>query len=356
MPDLRKDPIIARWVIIATERAQRPDNFKREQPHPSSKDAAKACPFCEGNESMTPPEVYAVRESTTSRNDPGWKVRVTQSIAPVLDKEAKLTRNAQGVYDMITGVGEHEVIIETPQHIANIADFEQEQIFSVIHTYCARISELEKDHRFKYVLLYKNYGKDAGAGIYQHSRSQLIALPVNPVRVKDKLAGARKYFEFKERCIFCDIIKQELASGERLVLETEKFVVLSPFAARAPFELWLLPKTHSPDFISMDYKQQKDLAETLKITLTKLKLLLQDPPYNYMLHTAPFRRETGPGYWKTIDYDYHWHIEIMPRLTKLAGFEWGTGCYIDTVTPEDAAKYMREVKLGKNNKHNHNHK
>jgi UDPglucose--hexose-1-phosphate uridylyltransferase len=240
------------------------------------------------------------------------------------------------------GVGAHEVVIETNQHIANMADLSEGQIANVVTCYIDRMKDLEKDERFKYVLVFKNYGWIAGAGRIKHSRSQIIATPVNPKRVKEELAGARLYYEYHERCVFCDLIKQELGSPDRLIADVDGFIAVTPFAARFPFEAWILPKKHACDFTSLDAPGRLSLGQIMKKVLAKIKKGLDDPPYNYVLHTAPFRREKV-GYWKTIDYDYHWHIEIMPRLTRVAGFEWGTGFYICPLPPEDAAKFLREV-------------
>lgn len=342
MPELRKDPIIGRWVIIATERATRPDQFSNlaEGAVPEEKD----CPFCEGNESKTPPEVYSIRQKHTAANTPGWELRAIPNISPFLRIEGEIGRRGRGMYDLMNGVGAHEVIVETNKHTANIADLSEEQISKVITCYIDRIIDLEKDKRFKYVLVFKNYGWAAGAGKIKHSRSQLIATPVNPKRVKEELVGARQYYDYHERCVFCDLIKQELEAKERVILDLDGFVAVAPFAARFPFETWIFPKKHSCDFVSLDMEGRLNLARILKQTLLKLKIGANDPPYNYIIHTAPFRRQKS-GYWKSIDHDYHWHIEIMPRLTRVAGFEWGTGFYICPLQPEDAAKFLREVKI-----------
>ncbi|MFA5356522.1 MAG: galactose-1-phosphate uridylyltransferase [Candidatus Omnitrophota bacterium] len=340
MPELRKDPIIGRWVIIATERAKRPDQFSgqvEERPE-------KPCPFCEGKESETPPEIYAVRRGYSAPNGPGWDLRVVPSHAPFLKIEGELERRGEGVYDMLNGIGAHEIIIETSRHTANMADLEEEQVAKVLTCYIDRINDLEKDKRFKYVLVFKNHGWVAGGGRVKHSRSQLIATPVNPKRVKEELVGARQYYEYHERCVFCDMIKQELDSKDRLILDIDGFIAVAPFASRFPFEVWILPKKHSCDFTHMDMAHRIDLAKVIKKVLLKLKKGLNDPPYNYILHTAPFRRPKA-GYWKSIENDYHWHIEIMPRLTRMAGFEWGTGFYICPLPPENAAKFLREVEV-----------
>ncbi len=341
MPELRKDPVIGRWVIIATERAKRPDQFSGQFPQGP---VEGECPFCEGHESQTPPEVYAIRPGHSSPNTPGWDLRVVPSISPFLKIEGDLDRRCKCLYGLSNGVGAHEVVIETKQHIANMADLPEEQISRIITCYIDRMVDLEKDRRFKYVLVFKNYGWVAGGGRVKHSRSQLIATPVNPKRVKEELAGARFYYEYHERCVFCDLVKQELESKERLILDIDGFIAVTPFAARFPFEVWILPKKHSPDFISLEMSMRLDLARVIKKVLAKLKKGLNDPPYNYVLHTAPFRRQKV-GYWKSIDHDYHWHIEIMPRLTRVAGFEWGTGFYICPLPPEDAAKFLREVEV-----------
>jgi len=340
MPQLRKDPIIGRWVIISTERAKRPDQFASSLQEPPE----KFCPFCEGQESHTPPEIYAVRRPGTLPNKEGWQVRVVPSISPFLRIEGELERQGKGVYDLMNGIGAHEIIVETNKHIANMADLSEEEISLVLGAYINRISDLERDIRFKYVLIFKNYGWSAGGGRIRHSRSQLIATPVNPKRVKEELAGSQHYYEHHERCIFCDLIKQELRDKERLVLDVDGFIAIVPFASRFPFEVWILPKRHSCDFVNLGEKEKRDLARILKLVLLKIKVGLNDPPYNYILHNAPFRRAKA-GYWKTIEYDYHWHIEIMPRLTRVAGFEWGTGFYICPILPEDCAKFLREVNV-----------
>lgn len=341
MPELRKDPVIGRWVIIATERARRPDQFSGQA---QENYVEKPCPFCEGSESKTPPEIYSLRPRHTASNGPGWELRVVPSISPFLKIEGDLDRRGEGMYDLMSGIGAHEIIIETNEHIGNMADLSDEQVAKVITCYIDRIVDLEKDKRFKYVLVFKNHGWIAGGGRVKHSRSQLIATPVNPKRVKEELVGARQYYDYHERCVFCDLIRQELESKDRLILDIDGFIAVAPFASRFPFEVWIFPKKHSSDFTAMDMPTRFELGKILKKVLMKLKKGLNDPPYNYILHTAPFRRQKL-GYWKSIENDYHWHIEIMPRLTRVAGFEWGTGFYICPLPPEDAAKFLREVEV-----------
>ena len=334
---------MGRWVIISTERAKRPDEFLPLEPPVRQTDQAD-CPFCEGREAKTPPEIMAIRPEGSAPNKTGWKIRVVPSIAPVLRIEGKLEFKPHGISNVASGIGAHEIIVETPEHQHSLTELAEEQITRVIDVSIARMNDLENDQRFKYVLLFKNYGEAAGEGKFQHSRSQIIALPVNPTRLKDELQGARQYFQMKERCIFCDILRQELDSQQRVAVETPHFVAITPFASRFPFELCILPKEHSADFTRLAPEHRQDLARILKLTLQKLSKTLNDPPFNYILHTAPFRRQ-GAGYWRTIDEDFHWHIEIMPRLTRVAGFEWGTGFYINPVQPEEAARFLRESEV-----------
>jgi UDPglucose--hexose-1-phosphate uridylyltransferase len=333
MPQLRKDPIIGRWIIIATERAKRPKDFKHLTEGPPEKE----CPFCKGKEDMTPPEIFSIRDK-----DNNWRIRIIPSKRPFVQLESDFWRKGKGPYDLINAIGSHEVVIETPEHIANMADLEESFIKDVFYAYCVRFKELEKDTRIKYVLAFKNYGWAAGGGRVKHSRSQLIATPVNLKRVKEELEGAKFYYDCHERCVFCDIIRQELETKERIILEENGFVAFVPFASRFPFEVWVLPYKHSPDFYKMGEEELINLSKIMKKVLLKIKILLQDPPYNYVIHTAPFRRP-HPGYWSTIEEDYHWHIEITPRLTEVAGFEWGTGFYICPTLPEEAARFLREV-------------
>ncbi len=341
MPELRKDPVIGRWVIISTERAKRPTDFVSPQ---DESDNQAVCPFCEGKEADTPPEIYALRHNGAAPNGPGWNVRVIPSIKPVLRIEGELTRQAKGMYDVMTGIGAHEIVVEGPQHVANMADLSQERIREILEVTVHRLVDLEHDPRFKYVLWFKNYGDVAGAGAIRHTRSQLIATPVTPKRVKEELVGARRYFDDKERCLFCDVMNQERQMKDRIVLETEHLVVWCPFASRFPFEVTFLPKRHACDFSSLKPEELADLASAMKQVLARLKTILSDPPYNFVLHTAPFRQHhQAPGHWKTIEDDYHWHVELIPRLTRMAGFEWGSGFYINPTPPEEAARFLREV-------------
>lgn len=341
MPELRHDPLQKRWVIIATERARRPMDFSFAR----ASDASMAFdPFEPGNEEKTPPEIFSFRDSGTGANTPGWQVRVVPNKFPALRIEGDLDREGFGIYDKMNGVGAHEVIIETPKLENNIENRTVEQITVMLKTYKARLNDLRRDNRFRYVLIFKNHGVEAGATL-PHPHSQIIATPVTPKAVAVELESAKNYYHLKERCIFCDILKQEMRDGSRIVLMNEKFVVLCPYASRFPFEMMLLPRKHSHDFGACDDQTMQAMAEIMQKAFKKLSMSLDDPPYNFMLHTAP-NITTSPHrqfYWNTLEYDWHWHLEIIPRVTRMAGFEWGTDFYINHVAPEMAAQFLREV-------------
>jgi UDPglucose--hexose-1-phosphate uridylyltransferase len=346
MPELRRDPVSERWVVIATERGKRPDDFGSLKVEKDDVPYNPKCPFCEGNEKTTPPEILAWRQPGSEPNTTGWSVRVSANKFPALVEEGEVNRTGMGVFDMMSGVGVHEVIVETPKHNLTLSDMEVTDIEKVLWAYKQRITELAKDRRLRYTLVFKNYGSGAGASLI-HAHSQIIATPITPRYVKLELTNSRQYFLEKERCIFCDILRQELGTGDRIVYENEFFVAFTPFASRVPFEIWILPRRHHFGFQDLPDAERLQLAKCLKEILLKLKVTLNDPPFNYVLHTAPnpVPRAGRPDYWGTIQYDYHWHIEIMPRLTKQAGFEWGSGLYICPTSPEQAAKFLRETKV-----------
>jgi UDPglucose--hexose-1-phosphate uridylyltransferase len=329
LPELRKDPITGRWVIIATERAKRPSDFVRErvQIHGSG-----FCPFCYGNETKTPPEIIAYRSDGSTRNAPGWSLRVVPNKFPALGIEGGLNRQGEGLFDKMNGLGAHEVIIETPDHQKTIAMLPERQIEDVLWAYRDRILDLKKDRRFKYIMIFKNHGEAAGASL-EHTHSQLIALPVVPKRVREEVDGAREYFNFKERCIFCDIIRQESESGVRVIADSPEFIAVAPFAPRFPFEIWIVPRIHQSAFEDSQKQEFEQLAAMLKDMLTRLDKVLDYPAYNYIIHTSPIP--------ETPNEHYHWHLEIMPKLTKVAGFEWGTGFHINPTPPEESAKFLR---------------
>jgi UDPglucose--hexose-1-phosphate uridylyltransferase len=340
MPELRKDPIVNRWVIIATERAKRPTDFKVPE---NGQDSPKGCPFCPGHESKTPPEIDAVRPNSSRRDTEGWLVRVVPNKFPALRIEGEMEKFGVGIYDRMNGIGAHEVIIETTDHFEKIEMQSVDSLFRVFSMYRSRLEDLKKDERFRYILLFKNEGLTAGASL-SHPHSQLIATPVTPKRIREELVGAQVYYEYKDRCIFCDIVREELRQKDRIVYENNGFISFCPFASRFPFEIWTLPKKHHPDYDSMGRDEIFAFADAMKVTLGKLVKALNGPHYNYMLHTGPVRWRRR-GYWATIESDFHWHVEIIPRLTNTAGFEWGTGFYINPTIPEEAAKFLQEIQV-----------
>jgi UDPglucose--hexose-1-phosphate uridylyltransferase len=332
-PDLRKDPVIDRWVIISTERGKRPHDY----PQPPRRVDPKVCPFCPGNEAATPPEVSAIRSPESLPNAPGWVVRAISNKYPALIIEGELNRVGVGIFDKMNGVGAHEVIIETPEHSESLVDLDVSRMTDVLYICQGRMIDLERDPRFRYLMLFKNQGEAAGASL-EHSHSQLIATPVVPKRVLEELEGCKRYYGYKERCIFCDIIRQELHDRERVIEETADFVAISPFAARFPFETWILPKSHQGAFHTTTPRDLSGLAEILLSTLRRVKWVLNDPAYNFMLHTTPING--------TQHQQYHWHVELIPKLTRIAGFEWGTGFYINPTSPEEAAERLRRARCG----------
>ena len=334
MPELRKDPITGRWVIISTERGKRPSSFTSV----SKRTDAAMCPFCPGHEENTPPEILAYRESGTEPNQPGWSLRVMPNKYPALKIEGSLDRQPEGIYDKMNGIGAHEVIIETPDHACDMVDMSDEQVRDVFWAYRERMMDLQRDRRFAYILVFKNHGEAAGASL-EHAHSQLIATPIVPKRVAEEIAGAKRYWDFKERCIFCDIVRQELTDGSRVVADHDAFLTIQPFAPRFPFETWLLPKTHQSSYLEMSDTEVMVLARAIKATLARLKAALNDPPFNYMLHTQPVSSEPMEH--------YHWHFEIIPKLTRVAGFEWGSGFHINPTPPEESAAYLRDIDLEK---------
>jgi UDPglucose--hexose-1-phosphate uridylyltransferase len=333
VPELRKDPVTERWVIIATDRARRPSDFSREHVAPVSN---RICPLCPGNEAKTPPEVYALRHSGTS-NQPDWSVRVIPNKFPVLGIEGELNRDAEGLYDRMNGLGAHEVIVETPDHAATLATMPESQVESVLWAFRNRVQDLKNDRRMRHILLFKNHGEAAGSTL-EHPHCQLIALPVVPKRMLEELEGARHYFDFKERCIFCDIVRQESKAGVRVVAETDKFLVIEPYASRFPFETWIVPRMHQSHFEDIDPAHLQNLAWALRSTLRKMDKVLENPAYNFVIQTAPVQDAPMPH--------YHWHIQIIPKLTKVAGFELATGFYINPTPPEEAAVFLRDAGLG----------
>lgn len=330
MPELRKDPVSSRWVIIASERMSRPSDFIVE---PESY-ATGFCPFDEGNEDKTPPEIVAYRAPGTASDAPGWKVRVVAYKFPALVIEGDLNKRGDGIYDFMNGIGAHEVIIESPKHVVSLTEMDYPLIQDVFWIYKERLQDLKRDDRFTYGMIFKNVGVRAGATV-PHAHSQIIVTPVVPRTVFYEMTCCEQFFDFRGRCLFCDMVQQELDAGLRVVVDGEHFVVFEPYAPRFPFETWIVPKSHASHYESIQDREARDLARVMKRALTRIETVLENPPYNYMIHTAPFNKGE-------LEH-YHWHIEIIPRLTRVAGFEWGTGFYMNPLAPERAAEFLREL-------------
>jgi UDPglucose--hexose-1-phosphate uridylyltransferase len=338
VPELRKDPVTGRWVIISTERRKRPNDFRFERPIVIGR---AHCPFCPGREELTPPEVLAYRQNGGAPNSGDWDVRVVPNKFPALQVEGGLDREGDGMFDRMNGVGAHEVIIETPDHDKTFASMSELDIERVLLAFRERVRDLKQDHRLRYILLFKNQGATAGATL-EHPHSQLIALPVVPDFVREEIEGARRHFAAKERCVFCDIIHQELAAGVRVIHESADMIAIAPYAPRFPFETWLLPRRHASRFEDAPLHEYESLARSLKAVLMRIDRALEAPAYNLIIHSAPFNDANGSH--GGLD-PYHWHVEILPKLARTAGFEWGTGFYINPTSPEEAARVLRAVKL-----------
>jgi UDPglucose--hexose-1-phosphate uridylyltransferase len=329
--ELRKDPIVGRWVIISSERAQRPQtppaNGSRSGP-------GVLCPLCPGQEDKTPNEVLAFRHKGSAPNTPGWSLRVVPNKFPALRVEGELVREGEGIYDRMSGVGAHEVIVETPKHDAALSDLDARDVEELLWAFRERMADLRRDTRLRYALAFKNHGEAAGASL-EHPHSQLIALPIVPDYVREEIDGAQRHYAEKERCIFCDIVREERREQVRIVTEADGVLAIAPWAPRAPFETWIIPARHASNFEDSTRAELAPVASVLRTSLRKLDRALARPPYNFMLHSAPFDQR-GLAH-------YHWHIEIMPTLTRVAGFEWGSGCYINPTAPEEAAEFLRKL-------------
>ncbi|MFN0051836.1 MAG: galactose-1-phosphate uridylyltransferase [Planctomycetales bacterium] len=328
MSEFRQDPITGRWVVIATERAGRPSDFS---PIAASTSEAN-CPFCEGNESQTPPEVLARREPQTTPDQPGWRVRVVPNKFPALGQDETPVEPHDGFFRRRPGIGAHEVIIESPHHERSLARLGAGAIAEVLEVYRDRLLTRRRDPQLVHPLIFKNVGAAAGASL-EHSHSQLIVSPIVPPVVAEELAGALAFYQARQRCVFCEMLAQEVAETRRLVVETPNVLAFCPYASRSPFEAWIVPRRHASHFETISDPLIQELGEVLQRVLQGLEVALESPPYNQLIHTAPFVPADLPY--------YHWHLEIIPRLTQVAGFEWGSGVFINPVPPEEGARMLR---------------
>ena len=332
-PELRCDPVTGQWVGVSTDNSFSPQDYPAGNHRPPQK---AMCPFCLEKEHLTPPEVDAVRLQGSAANHPGWQVRVVPNKFPALRIEGQIDRRIQGILEMTRGIGAHEVVIETPDHEKNLCDLREDELTFVIQKYQSRILDLSKDKRFRYVVIFKNYGEAAGASV-EHPHTQIIALPMIPQSVSEEIKGAHQYYLKHKRCVFCDIIDQENKDRVRKIAENDHFVAFCPFVSKYPFECWVMPKSHTLQFHLMTEAEQRNLARVMKETLLRLKVCLSDPAYNFYLHCAPANARPTRS--------FHWHLEIIPKLTPGSGFEWGTGFYVVTTEPSVAAGYLRQVHI-----------
>ncbi len=324
---LRKDPVTQRWVVISPDRAElalpglpaRPAGLPPE-----------ACPFCPGNEAKAGPEIHVEREPGSPRNGPGWWVRVVADRYPILHIEGGLEKSAVGMYDSMNAIGAHEVLVETPEHDQHWASLEVLQLERVFRACQQRSLDLRNDSRFRHVIWVKNHG--LATSLVDHPHSHVLAIPFVPRAIEEELKGFGDYARWKERCVLCDMVKEERSLGLRVIQKEGGVLVFAPFAPRFPYESWIVPSIHAHDFGAASSGVLRDLARALQGTLQRLRQVLDDPPYSLVLHASPlgeFARE-----------DYHWHLELVPRLQRL-GLEWGTGIYINPVPPEVAAERLR---------------
>lgn len=339
MPELRRNPVNGRWVVVATERARRPKDFASGHNEERPPAAGKRCPFCPGSEAETPPETAAYREPGTGKDAPGWRVRAIPNKFPAFSPDGEPVTQGDDLFATMNAVGVHEVIIETPLHDKSFATLSQDEAAEVIRMYRDRFRSIARDPKLEYVLIFRNHKREAGASL-EHPHSQIIGTPVMPPAVGEEILEMEAYRRAYGSCVVCDMLERELSEGTRVVAATDHFVAIEPFASRTPFETWIIPRAHSESFGDLEDEEIPALAVVLRDVLARLREGLSDPAYNYMIHTAPLGRgEDGfePGL-------YHWHVEIIPKLAIAAGFEMGTGTYINVTTPESAAEFLRGVR------------
>lgn len=335
MPELRQDKATREWIVIATERARRPHDFRVKRSRADLTLSEKPCPFCPGHEAMTPPEIIAYRHGDQI-NGPGWWVRVVPNKYPALIPEGSLERKAEvGFFWKMDGVGRHEIVIESPRHDVCIPVMDDRQVEEILWAYRERFLALQQDPRIRLIIIFKNHGLGAGTSV-QHPHSQIIATSVVPLNIRNKLYEAARYHDEHGRCVYCDMLNEELRDGKRIIEETDTFVVYHPFASRSPFETWIVPKAHEACFALIAPNDSKQLAHTLKATWAKLLLALNDPDLNFVIHTRRGAHEVSES--------YHWHLQIIPRLTNPAGFELGSGIYINTALPEETAAFLGSLR------------
>jgi len=334
MPELRQNFFTKEWVIIATERAKRPEELATHRPVQDQPSYVENCPFCPGNEGKTPPEIMR----SPGNGGEGWAVRVIPNKFAALMPDLQPTRNLQHLRRRVNGFGFHEVIVDSPDHAACIALMPDAHVARILSVFRERYNILSSDHRINHVTIFKNHGADAGASL-QHPHSQIIATPVIPSQVRHRLREALRHFDDTGECMFCHMVEQECEDQTRIVLKSELFVAMEVFAAATPFATHIFPLRHMASFGEITAAEISDLARVLRRTLAKIYVGLENPDLNFTVRSAPS------------DYvrarHFHWYVSVIPRLTRVAGFELGSGMFINTVLPEAAAEFLRGISTEK---------
>ena len=328
MSELRFNPVSRDWVIISTERAKRPSHFIKpaaeRTPLPGRKDD---CPFCPGNETAG--------EEIARIGDAGsWKVRIVRNKFPALCCAGSPERMINGIYNTMAGYGEHEVVIEHPRHDLTIALMTDDEVELIVRTYRDRYRELAKMKGVESITIFKNHGSAAGASI-EHAHSQIIATPIVPPLLRNRVETAAHFYDFAGKCLFCQVLDQEVSEGKRVVHESDSFVTFMPYASASPFAMSIFPVEHKPCFGDITDGELRDLACHLRVVLAKLYHGLGNPDYNLTIRSVPVK-EAGVEY-------YHWFMSLIPRISKAAGFELGSGIFINTALPEESAEFLRNA-------------
>lgn len=331
MPELRQNLATKEWVIIANERAKRPDEYVQSHRHSITETRAfydPTCPFCPGNE-----ELDLEIERTPAIGE--WQIRVVANKYPALSREGELTRTFDGVHRHITGIGYHEIVVEHPRHNTTLALMTVDEIKYVLEAFYSRGWSIRKDSRIEQIVYFKNHGEQAGASL-KHPHCQIIGLPVVPNSIRHRIEEARRYFDDNGECVFCTMVQDELKKKERVVAVSDHFAAFVLYAAPSPFNTWIVPLQHSVSFMYSHQDEIEDLARILREVLRKLYIGLRDPSYNLIIRSAPV---------KEISNDYlHWYVSLVPRLSRTAGFELGSGMSINPSLPEDCAVFLHDVK------------
>jgi UDPglucose--hexose-1-phosphate uridylyltransferase len=331
MPEFRQNKASKEWVIVASERGKRPSDFAKAKgeikPIPAHNDN---CPFCRGNEHMTPPPLLRYPEQGD------WRLRVVVNKFAALQPDLATTRTRVGEFLAAKGFGIAEVVIECPEHNKTIATMTLNEVADILKAYRERQTQISQNENINLVTIFRNHGAKAGTSL-EHPHSQIIATPIVPPHVRYPMEQAILHYDKYGSCVYCDIVREELEQKERIIYETDSFATFCPYAARTPFELRIYPKRHTASFMDITNDEIEEMAWVLRNTLLKIYKCLDNPDYNYVIRSSPIGDENTRH--------QHWYMVIIPKITTPAGFEIGSGIYINTVPPEASARYLRDVKL-----------